>query len=100
MRWLILVPFYFFAAVGVFFALSLLCRGLRLALAANTAAVASALLGLVVVFVPLLSGRVPLPDYSLRALLPLLLGGFALAALDLFAAAHRPLPLDRELGEP
>jgi uncharacterized membrane protein len=96
---LILIPFYFFAAVGVFLALSLACRGLRLALTAHTAAVSSVLLGLALVLVPLLTGAAHLADYSLRRLVPVLLGSFALAALDLFAEKHRRLPLDHELGE-
>lgn len=99
MRGLVLIPFYFFAAVGAFLVLSVLCRTLRVTLTANAVATLAVFLGLAMIVAPLAARVTELSDYSLPRLTLLMAGTFALAALDTALDVRFPLALDRELGE-
>jgi uncharacterized membrane protein YadS len=93
----ILIPFYFFSAIGLFLILTLLARVLRLQVTANALAISAVVLGLSVVAVPLLTDVLDLAHYGGRYLLLLGAITFALAALDTLLEPLLPLPLDREL---
>jgi hypothetical protein len=96
---LILIPFYFFGAVGLFLTLTLLARLLRLKVTANAVAMSSVVLGLSFVAVPLMTDVLDLDHFAGRYLLVLGVLTFALAAIDTALAAVLPLPLDKELAE-
>ncbi len=98
MRWLLLIPFYVFTAIGVFLVLSMLCRILRLKLSANALAITSVAAGIAFVLLPLLEG-ITLADYSGLRLLALAGVTFLLATLDTLLEPLLPLPIDRELSE-
>lgn len=98
MRWLLLVPFYVFTAIGVFLVLSMLCRVLRLKLSANALAVTAVVSGIGFVLLPLIEG-ITLSDYTGLRLLILAAATFVLAALDTLIEPLLPLPIDRELSE-
>lgn len=98
MRWLLLIPFYVFTAIGVFLVLSMLCRVLRLKLSANALAVTAVISGVLFVMLPLIEG-ITLADYTGMRLLALAGVTFVLAALDTLLEPLLPLPIDRELAE-
>ncbi len=98
MHWFFLIPFYVFSAIGVFLALTIACRVLRLKLAANSLAVTAVFAGIAVVALPLIEG-VTAADYTAVRLL--ILGGitFAVATVDTLLEPFLPLPLDAELAD-
>ena len=99
MHWLIVVPFYFFAALSSFLALTLLGRLVRLKWGANALATAAVLLAVVAVAVPLSLDWIDVQHLSGRRLLALGAATLVLAALDTLLQSVLPLPLDRELSE-
>ena len=96
---LVVIPFYFFAALGTFLALALTSRILRLKVGANALATAAVILGVAVVAVPLALDWVDLQHMTGRFLLGLGAVTFVLAALDTLLQRLLPLPIDRELAE-
>lgn len=98
MHWFFLVPFYVFIAIGVFLTLSILCRLVRLKVAANTLAVTAVVTGVVVVLLPLIEG-IQLSDYTGRRLLMVGAVTFLLATIDTLLEPVLPLPMDQELAE-
>lgn len=99
MHWLLVIPFYVFIAIAVFLTLSILCRVLRLKLAAHTLAVTAVILGVGVVFLSFFEHIIDLPDLNGWRLLVLAAVTFVLAALDTLLEPVLPLPLDKELAE-
>ncbi len=98
-HWLILVPYYFFAALACLLVLMLLGRFLRASLSINTLVMGAISVSLLAVACPLVLGWARLSDYTGRQLLLLGLSTFVLAALDVALQRWLPLPLDRELEE-
>jgi hypothetical protein len=98
-HWLLLIPFYVFTAIGVFLVLSLLCRALRLKLAAHTLAVTAVSAGIAVVLLPLFGHLIDLPGFTGRRLLMLAGVTFVLAAIDALLEPLLPLPFDDELAD-
>jgi hypothetical protein len=96
---LILFPFYFFGALGLFLVLTLVSRVLRLKVTAATLGVVSVVLGISVVAVPLMTDVIDLEHFGGRYLLALAALTFVLAALDTLLEPLLPLPLDRELAD-
>ena len=96
---LVVVPFYFFAALGTFLTLALASRVLRLKIGANALAITAVVLGVAVVAVPLALDWVDLRHMTGRFLLGLGAATFVLAALDTLLQPLLPLPIDRELSE-
>ena len=99
MHWLILIPFYFFGATGLFLLLTIASRLLRLKVTASTLAVTSVVLGLAFVIVPLVSDLLDLEHYAGRYVLGLGLVTFLIAAVDTILEPLLPLPLDQELAQ-
>lgn len=98
-HWLILIPFYFFGATGLFLILTIVSRLLRLTVTASALAITSVVLGLCFVAVPLMTDLLDLDHYAGRYLLVLGSITFLLAALDALLEPLLPLPLDRELAD-
>ena len=99
MHWLILIPFYFFGATGLFLRLTIASRLLRLKVTASTLAVTSVVLGLAFVIVPLVSDLLDLEHYAGRYVLGLGVVTFLIAAVDTILEPLLPLPLDQELAQ-
>lgn len=98
-HWLILIPFYFFGATGLFLTLTVLCRLLRFKVTANAIALTSVIAGLSFVAVPLMTDLLDLDHYAGRYLLGLGAITFVLAAIDTLLEPVLPLPLDAELAK-
>jgi hypothetical protein len=97
-HWLVVVPFYFFAALTAFLALTLLGRVLRLKSGASSLATLAVLLAILALAVPLTANWIDVADLSGRRLLALGAASFVLAALDTVLQSVLPLPLDDELS--
>lgn len=94
---LILIPFYFCAAIFALPALIVVTRVLRIKVGINPLvylAIGSAVAGIIV---PLAAGLVPLHAYNGRGLLVMVIGSLLLAAVDSLLKRALPLPLDDEL---
>ena len=96
---LVVIPFYFFAALATFLTLAVVTRVLRLKVGANALAMTAVLLGVAVVAVPLSLDWIDLRHLSGRPLLVLGAATFVLAALDTLLQSLLPMPIDRELSE-
>ena len=98
LHWLVVIPFYFFAALGVFLLLSLATRILRLKVGANALATAAVILAVGVVAVPLSLDWLDAHHFGGRRLL--FLGGvtFALAGLDTLLQSLLPSRVDSDLA--
>jgi hypothetical protein len=96
---LVVIPFYFFAALSTFLVLALVSRILRLQVGANTLATTAVILAVAVVAVPLFLDWIDLAHLNGRRLLAL--GGISvlLAAIDTLLQRLLPLPADRDLAE-
>jgi hypothetical protein len=99
MHWLVVIPFYFFAAIATFLLLALAARALRLRVGANGLATAAVLLAVAVVAVPLAADWIDLAHLTGRRLLVLAAATVVLAALDTLLQSVLPLPADRDLAE-
>jgi len=98
-RFLVVIPFYFFGAIATFLVLALASRVLRLSASANALAIAAVVLGVGVVAVPLAADWIDLVHLGGRRLLVLGAATFVLAALDTLLQPLLPLPADRELDK-
>ena len=98
-HWLIVVPYYFFAALTALPLLMLVSRLLRLKVPINTLVGAAIAVALAVVIVPLATDAVDLTAFTGRPLLVLGAASFVCAALDAALARVLPLPLDGELRD-
>ncbi len=99
MHWLVVIPFYFFAAILTFLVLALASRIVRLKVGANALAIAAVVLAVAVVAVPLAADWIDLAHLTGRRLLALGAATFVLAALDTLLQPVLPLPVDRDLSE-
>lgn len=99
LHWLIVIPFYFFTALLVFFALSLLCRIARARVGANLLAVAAATTSLATAILPLIFGWTSLELYTTLRMVGLGAASFVLAAIDTVLMPNLGLPLDEELRD-
>lgn len=99
LHWLILIPFYFFGALGLLLASMATARVLRLRVSVNPLVVGAVLASMALLVVPLAAGWASIDDYSGLALLALVLVTFVVAALDTLLEPLLPLPLDKELNE-
>ncbi len=99
LHWLILVPYYFVAALAALPFLILVCRLSRAQVAINTLVGSAIGLALVGIIVPLACRWVGLAAFTGRPLLVLAVLSLLLAAIDAALAARLPLAVDRELNE-
>jgi hypothetical protein len=99
LHWLIVIPFYFFTALSLFFALSIGCRIIRAKVGANPLAVAAAVTALLTAILPVAAGWVPLAAYTTLRMVGLGVASFVLAAVDTLLMPSLALPLDDELRE-
>jgi hypothetical protein len=98
-HWLIVIPLYFFAALALLLFLVLVARLLRLRVSVNPLVTTAVTLSLAFIVAPVVIGWATLDSYTGRVLLALMLGTFALAAVDTFLQSFLPVPLDKELEE-
>ncbi len=98
-HWLVVIPFYFVSAIGTFLLLALVSRFVRLQVGANALAIASVIIALALVAVPLATGWTDLEHLGGRRLLELGVATFVLAAIDTLLQGWLPLPADRDLAE-
>ena len=98
-HWLVVIPFYFFSAIGTFLLLALGSRLVRFQAGANALAIAAVIIAVVLVAVPLATGWTDLEHLGGRRLLGLGIATFVLAAIDTALQAWLPLPADRDLAE-
>ncbi len=96
---LIVVPYYFVAALAALPFLILACRVLRLKLSINPLVGISIGVSLAAIVVPLACDWVDLTAFTGRPLLVLILASFLFAAVDTALADRLPLPLDDELRD-
>ncbi len=99
MHWLIVIPYYFVAALATLPFLMLLCRLMRATISINTLVGAAIAFSVLAVVAPLVCGWLSLSAFTGRSLLLLLLASFVFAATDAFLQQWLPLPLDKELQE-
>ncbi len=98
-HWLIVVPYYFVAALAVLPLLILTCRLLRAKLSINALVGAAIVLALAGIVLPLVSGIIEVSALTGRPLLVLICASLILAAIDAALSEALPLPLDGELRE-
>jgi len=98
-HWLLLIPYYFFAALGGLLLLMVLGRILRASISINTLVTVSIVVSLIAIVLPPILGWTRMGDYTGGRLLLLGVATFVLAALDVLLQRWLPLPLDHELEE-
>jgi hypothetical protein len=96
-HWLIVIPLYFFAALAMLLFLMLVARLLRLKISVNPLVTTAVSASLALIVAPVVIGWATLDSYTGRGLLVLMLGTFALAAIDTLLQNVLPVPLDKEL---
>lgn len=94
---LIVIPYYFFAALAILFLLLVIARLTRARVAAHVLVLAAVSLSLAALVAPLLVGWTTLAQYTGWPLVLIAVVSFALAAVDVVLQQWLPLPLDREL---
>lgn len=99
LHWLILIPYYFFAALGVLLASLVLCRIVRLRASLNALVSTAIGVALVLVIVPLLGGWAAIGAYDGRKMIAVAVLTFLFALIDTLISGRLPLPLDRDLQE-
>jgi hypothetical protein len=98
-HWLLLIPYYFFAALGALLLLILLSRMARLRLSLNLLATTAVLLGIGFVTVPILTGCLRLEDYTVGRMLGLVGATCVLALVDSLLQPTLAIALDKELDD-
>ena len=98
-HWLILVPYYFLAALATLPLLMVISRVLRLKVAINTLVGGAIVLSLASIIIPLACDWVDLVAFTGRPLVVLVGLSFGFAALDVALAKVLPLQFDDELRE-
>lgn len=98
LRWLIVVPLYFFTAMVLLPFFILVARLLRLRVPVDPLVTAASSLALGLVAASLVAGWVSLAHAG-RVLMALIATSFALSGLDALLQSSLPLPLDEELLE-
>jgi len=99
LHWLVLFPYYFFTALTLFLAFSIVCRLTGIRISANPLATGAIVTGLIATALPLVSGYAQLGGYSWPPLVILLVVSLVLATVDTFLKSSLPLPLDEELED-
>ena len=98
-HWLLLIPYYFFAALSCLLLLLPAARLVRARISINALATTAVVLGLLLTLLPLLSGWTTMTNYTVTRLFLLACATVLLAVLDTALQSILPLPLDRELEE-
>ncbi len=98
-HWLVVIPFYFFSAIGTFLLLAIGSRIVRLQVGANALAIAAVIIAVALVAATLATGWTDLEHLAGRRLLGLGVATFVLAAIDTLLQTWLPLPADRDLAE-
>jgi hypothetical protein len=98
-HWLLLIPYYFFGALGALLLLILLSRTARLHLSLNLLSTTAVVLAIGSVTVPILTGCLSLRDYTVSRMLLLVGTTCVLALLDALVQPALSLPLDKELQD-
>jgi hypothetical protein len=98
-HWLLLIPYYFFGALGTLLLLILLSRMARSRLSLNLLSTMAVLLGIGFVTVPIVTGWLSLEAYSVRRMLVLVGATCFLALVDAIVQPALSLPLDKELQD-
>lgn len=96
---LILIPYYFFAALAVLACLMVVCRLLRARLAINTLVGTAIALSLVLIIAPLALDWVDLAAFTTWPMVALGLVSFLAAGIDVALAKRLRAPFDKELQE-
>jgi hypothetical protein len=99
MRWLIVIPLYFFAALTLSLSFILVARLMRLRVSFDPLVTGASAVAMGLIVGPLVAGWVALAAYTGRVLLVLIVASFAVAGLDTLLQSLLPLPLDGELHE-
>jgi hypothetical protein len=94
---LIVVPFYFFGALTLLSGFVLVARLMRLPVSINALVIASIVLSLLSLAVPLWLDWIDLTALTGRRAAILLVASFVFAGLDALLKDPLPLPLDQEL---
>lgn len=97
MHALILIPFYFFTATGLFLALLSVSRLLRLRPTLNSLAIGAVGAALLILAVPLSFGCVGTAFFTGLKLLGVAVASALLAAVDVLVGFALPLSLDTDL---
>jgi hypothetical protein len=97
LHWLILIPYYFFAALTTLLLLTVLSRLLRVRAGANRLVMIAIGLSLISVITPLLIGVADITDYEGKGFVALALASFLLAGIDTLLAPRLSMPFDEEL---
>ena len=98
-HWLLLIPYYFFGALGTLLVLILLGRITRVKVSLNLLATTSVILGLGLVSAPILVGWIGLADYTVKRMILLAAATCLLALFDAVVQPRLSLPLDGELEQ-
>jgi hypothetical protein len=98
-HWILLIPYYFFAALALLLAAVLTARVLRLRVSVNPLALGAVLAAIAIVALPPLLGWTGLGAYTVPRMLLLAAASLVIAFLDALLAPRLPLDLDRELAD-
>ncbi len=99
LHWLIVVPYYFIAALAALPLLILTCRLLRAKVSINALVGAAIVFAVAGVALPLACGIVDMSALTGRPLLLLICASLIFAAIDAALSESLPLPLDGELRD-
>jgi len=98
-HWLLLIPYYFFAALSCLLVLLPAARLARARISINALATTAVALGLLLTLLPLLGGWTTTANYTVARMFLPVAATVLLAVLDTALQPLLPLPLDRELEE-
>jgi len=99
LHWLIVIPFYFFSALSLFFALCIASRLVRAKVGANPLATIAATVAVLTAIVPVVTGWVPLAAYTTVRMIGLGVVSFVLATVDTVLMPSLTLPVDDDLRD-
>jgi hypothetical protein len=97
MRWLILVPYYFFGAILFGFASLLVSRVVRAKVELARLAAGAATVSAATVALPLIAGWAAIEHYRVLPMLAVAVASAVVAGVDLLVARSLPLGIDEEL---
>ncbi|MEA2626607.1 MAG: hypothetical protein QOD06_2652 [Candidatus Binatota bacterium] len=97
MRWLILVPYYFFGSILLGFAALLVSRFARANVDLGRLAAGASIVSVAAVALPLIAGWTTIDHYRALPMLSIGLVSALVAAVDLLVARSLPLGADEEL---
>ena len=99
MHALILIPYYFFAALAVLACLMLVCRLLRLKISLNALVGTAIVSSLLMLIAPLALDWIDLADLTARPMVGLVLLSFIVAGADVALAKRLPVRFDQDLAD-